>query len=416
MTSFPEQTSMIKVKRSSKIVNAIVPLTPSKSITNRALIIRALCDKKFNIENAASAEDSKILNEVLEKLPSLINVNDAGTAFRFLTAFLSIQPGTFILTGSERMKQRPIGGLVKALRSIGADIKFMENENFPPLKIIGKKITGGMISIDASESSQFISALLLIAPKLTKGLKLELTGKINSQSYIDMTFSLMRHFGILVNMDKNFIDIPFQDYSPKTLKVENDWSSASFWYEIAALSDEAEIILQGLNKKSIQGDVVVDDIMKIFGVQSESSGEDVIIRKFADTAIPSLFEYDFSSCPDLVLPLATICSSLRITSVFKGVKNLRIKESDRLQALKNELEKIGVNIILEEDSFLIQPSTKIGNNKIFHSYNDHRMIMSLAPLALMYDEIFIDDHLPVNKSYPGFWEHIREAGFTCEII
>ena len=406
---------MIRVRKDNKFVDLSVSLPSSKSITNRALIIQALCNERIDIENSSEAEDSKILKSVLNNLPSIIDVKDAGTTFRFLTAFLSIQPGTFILTGSERMKQRPIGVLVNALREIGADIEFLERNNFPPLKIIGKRLHGGKLSIDAAESSQFISALLLIAPKLTLGLKLELTGKINSIPYIEMTLSLMKYFGISIQRNGNFIDIPCQDYSPKVLRVENDWSSASFWYEISVLSEKSEIVLKGLNKKSIQGDVVIDDIMKKFGVQTFESGEDIVIRKFVNQELPSFFDYDFSSCPDLVLPVATVCAVLKIPSMFRGVKNLRIKESDRLNALKNELIKIGGNLIIEDDLFSIEPGEYLNDETIFHSYNDHRMVMSFAPLALKLNEVIIDDHLPVNKSYPDFWNNLRIAGFECEI-
>ncbi len=407
---------MIKIKKVGEDVLTNVSLTSSKSITNRALIIQALCNEKIIIENAALAEDSKILNSVLENLLHEINVKDAGTAFRFLTAYLSIQPGTFILTGTERMKERPIGGLVKALIKIGAQIEFIENENFPPLKIIGSNLMGGQLSIDASESSQYISALLLIAPKLSQGLKLELTGKINSVSYIDMTLSLMTQFGIDVKRKDNSIEIPDKNYSSGLLRVENDWSSASFWYEIAALSNKSEIVLKGLNLNSIQGDVAIAEIMSQFGVYSEQFADDIIIRKNINSTKPDFFEFDFSSCPDLVLPVATVCVGLNVPSCFKGVKNLRIKESDRLQAIKNELEKIGGNLIIEDDSLLINSSVLTRNDEIFHSYNDHRMIMSLAPLALKFDEIIIDDHLPVKKSYPGFWDDLKNAGFSYDVI
>ncbi len=407
---------MIKIKKIGEDVLTNVSLTSSKSITNRALIIQALCNEKIIIENAALAEDSKILNSVLENLLHEINVKDAGTAFRFLTAYLSIQPGTFILTGTERMKERPIGGLVKALIKIGAQIEFIENENFPPLKIIGGNLMGGQLSIDASESSQYISALLLIAPKLSQGLKLELTGKINSESYIDMTLFIMNHFGIDVKRTDNSIEIPGKNYSSGLLRVENDWSSASFWYEIAALSNKSEIVLKGLSLNSIQGDVAISEIMNKFGVNSEQLSNGIIIRKNFNSTKPEFFEYDFSSCPDLVLPVATVCVALNVPSCFKGVKNLRIKESDRLQAIKNELEKIGGNLIIEDDSLLINSSVLTRNDKIFHSYNDHRMIMSLAPLALKFDEIIIDDHLPVKKSYPSFWDDLKNAGFSYDVI
>ena len=226
------------------------------------------------------------------------------------------------------------------LRSIGAEIEFSGKENFPPLKIIGKKLAGGSINIDGSESSQFISALMLIAPKLKDGLKIKLTGKVYSRSYIDMTISLMKYFGIEFRTDKNIIEILSGNYSRELFRVENDWSSASFWYEIAALSESAEILLKDLNKKSIQGDAAIDEIMKSFGVYSENTGKDLIIRKQENVKLASFFEYDFSSCPDIVIPVAVVCAALKIKSVFKGVKNLRIKESDRLQSLKNELEKM----------------------------------------------------------------------------
>ena len=406
---------MIRIFRNNKIVKAVVPLTPSKSITNRVLIIRALCDEKFEILNHADADDSKILAEILENLTSFIDAKDAGTVYRFLTAFLSITSGTFFLTGTDRMKNRPIGELVKILQSFGADLKFTEKDNYPPLEIEGKPLRGGIAEIDASESSQFVSALLLIAPMLTEGLKLELKGKINSRPYILMTLSLMQYYGIKVYTEGNFISIPPQKYISQELIVENDWSAASFWYVIAALSDEAEISLRGLFLKSVQGDSVITAIMEAFGVYSIVSGDNVDIIKKSKFIKPELFEYDFSSCPDLVIPLAVICSALKIPSVFNGVSNLKIKESDRLISLKEELSKIGTEVKIQEDSFSLKHSSENKINGMFHSHKDHRIVMALAPLALLYDEVLIDDHLPVSKSYPGFWEQLQSAEFNCTI-
>ena len=414
--NFQEWLSMIRIKRGSKIIKTVVSLTPSKSITNRLLIIQALSEQKFKIANQADADDSRTLARILEDQPSIIDAKDAGTAFRFLTAFLSMQPRTFILTGSERMKMRPVGELVRALQSLGAEINFLEHEDFPPLQINGKSLKGGEIKINASESSQFISALLLIAPKFSDGLKLELTGKIYSRPYLSMTISLMRNFGIEIFDEGNEIYIPHQSYKPVDIKVENDWSSASFWYEIAGLSERSEITLIGLSKNSVQGDVVIAEIMEQFGIQSIVSGDDIILVKKSEAVLPVYFEYDFSDCPDLVIPVAVLCAVRKINSRFTGVKNLRIKESDRLVALKEELQKFGVDLVLDYDSFLINSFSNVDVKEIFQAHNDHRMVMSLAPLALIYDDVLIDDHLPVSKSYPDFWNHLVTAGFQCEII
>jgi 3-phosphoshikimate 1-carboxyvinyltransferase len=403
---------MITIRRQDKTIRALVPLTPSKSITNRALIIRALCEEKFEIRNAATAKDSVILENYLTKLPSFIDVVDAGTPFRFLTAFLSIQDEIYCLTGNERMKKRPIGKLVDALVSIGADIDYQGDKGFPPIEIRGKKLKGGKISIDASESSQYISALLLIAPKLENGLKIELTGKINSRSYILMTLSLMQFFGIEIKSEGGFISIPPQEYTSMPFRVENDWSAAAFWYQMAALSDESEITLKGLFKQSLQGDAIIDSIMNHFGVNSHISGDNIIVTKQKEAAHTDFFEYDFSSSPDLVMPVAVLAAGLKIPAHFKGVKNLRIKESDRLNSLKTELEKAGSIVMIENDSLLIKPGASTPRYN-FDVHDDHRIAMSLAGMALVNNEVSLNDHTVVEKSYPEFWEQLKEAGFIC---
>jgi 3-phosphoshikimate 1-carboxyvinyltransferase len=406
---------MIQIERKSRIVKAIVALTPSKSITNRALIIRALSGNAFEIKNASQATDSVVLREVLKTLPSEIDVNDAGTAFRFLTAFLSIQNGNFILTGSKRLRERTIGSLVNSLRKLGAQITYLEKDGFPPVKIAGKSLDGGEVEIDVSESSQFISALLMIAPKLAKGLKIKINGKRNSWPYVELTVSLMKHFGISVQSEGDYLIIPNKEYEVNELVVENDWSSASFWYEVAALSDEAEIVLKGLDTKSMQGDAIIREIMKKFGVLTEASGSDSILKKNLRSTIVPSFEYDFSYYPDLVMPVAFTCASLKIPAKFTGVKNLRIKESDRLSALKNGLEMTGANVEIHEDSLIIQMGNGEVSGAVFNSYNDHRLTMSIAPLALQ-KKILLDDPATVNKSYPGFWDQMKLAGFSCVVI
>lgn len=406
---------MITIKKSNSVIKVSVPLTPSKSITNRLLIIRSLCREQFSILNSATAIDCVILDKILSYSDESLDCGDSGTAFRFLTAYLSVNSGVYILTGSERMKSRPIGPLVEALKSMGADISYLEKVGYPPLKIIGKKIVGGNVCIDASQSSQYISALLLIAPMLEGGLKIELTGKINSRPYIIMTLSLMHLFGISFKTEGNFITISEGKYTSCNITVENDWSSASFWYLIAALSDESTIELKGLCRNSIQGDSIIASIMTRFGIQTEFIEEGIVITRHPDSLMPISFEYDFSSCPDLVIPVAVLCATKGIVAELKGVKNLRIKESDRLEALKQELAKTGAEIEIQDDSFFIRAGKSERTVIDFHSHNDHRIVMSLAPLALMYDYITIDEHIPVNKSYPDFWKHFSSAEFDCAV-
>jgi 3-phosphoshikimate 1-carboxyvinyltransferase len=406
---------MIKIKGKSDFIHGIIPLTPSKSIMNRVLIINALSAGRIEISNEATAQDSTILKSVLDDPDEIIDVKDSGTAFRFLTAYLSTINDSFILTGNDRMNHRPVGKLVEALTCIGADIEFLKNRNYPPLKIKGGSLTGGSVTIDASESSQFISALLLIAPSLEKGIKLKLSGKLNSRPYILMTLSLMQYFGIEIKIENGDIVIPSQEYSVQPIRIENDWSAASFWYLITALSPAAEITLKGLFKNSIQGDSVIDHLMKNFGVDSVTEGDNLIISKNNSFRLPEHFEYDFSSCPDLVIPLAFLCAAKKVNGIFKGVESLYIKESDRIVAIKNELERTGANVESIDGVLKIVPGESVKDDYYFQSYNDHRMIMAEAAMACQCKNIIIDDHVPVKKSYPEFWEHLQLAGFEIEI-
>jgi 3-phosphoshikimate 1-carboxyvinyltransferase len=407
---------MITVRREGTHLSGTVALTASKSITNRVLIIRALSDEKFDISNKATANDSKILEEILETLTPEINVEDAGTVFRFLTAYLSIQPGTFILSGNDRMKHRPVGALVDAMRSIGADISYGGEEHYPPVIIAGKELRGGSTSIDASVSSQFVSALLLIAPKLSTGLKLELVGKIASKPYILMTLSLMQYFNVKIKTEGSYISIARQSYMAQPFFVENDWSAASFWYILAAQAESAEILLKGLQRSSVQGDSVISSILEAFGVKSQQAEGGMLITKSSASVPPDVFRYDFTGSPDLVIPLAVLCASLGVPSEFTGVRNLRIKESDRLLALKLELKKTGTMMIIEEDSFTIRPSVDFKTDEIIDCHNDHRMAMAFATLAMRFSNVFINNHLAVNKSYPEFWDQLSRTGFRLEIF
>jgi 3-phosphoshikimate 1-carboxyvinyltransferase len=407
---------MIVVNRENRVIQSDILLTPSKSITNRVLVIQALSEEHFDIKNESTSDDSIVLKNILNNLTNYsIDAKESGTAFRFLTAFLSIQEGEYLLTGSERMKRRPVGKLVQALKSLGCEIKYTESLNYPPLKISGKKVIGGKIVVDASESSQYVSALLLIASKFSNGLEIELTGEVISRPYISMTISLMKYFGVEVLSENNRIVVLPGKYRAKSIQIENDWSSASFWYQAAALSDSAEIHLKNLSANSIQGDSVIMDIMKQFNIDSIVSNDDVVIKKNVLKATPAFFEYNFSSCPDLVIPVAFTCAGLRIPSVFSGVRNLRIKESDRLIAIQAELLKAGCRVELLDDSFSIEPIQINQSISMFSSHNDHRMVMAEAMLSMVFNEVSIDDFSPVSKSYPEFRDHLKQAEFSFTV-
>lgn len=407
---------MILVNCGNKDFRSEVSLTPSKSITNRVLIIQALSGKYIDIQNESTSDDSIALKNILINLSNYaIDAKESGTAFRFLTAFLSIQEGEYLLTGSERMKRRPVGKLVQALKSLGCEIKYTKSLNYPPLKITGKKVIGGKIVVDASESSQYVSALLLIAPKFSNGLEIELVGEVMSKPYISMTISLMKYFGVEVYFENNKIVVLPGNYLARTIRIENDWSSASFWYQAAALSEGAEIHLKNLSANSIQGDSVIMDIMKQLNIDSIVSNDDIVIKKNLLKAAPAFFEYDFSSCPDLVIPVAFTCAGLRIPSLFSGVRNLRIKESDRLIAIQAELFKAGCRVELLDNSFSIHPIQINNPISMFSSHNDHRMVMAEAMLSMVFNEVAIDEYAPVTKSYPEFWNHLKQAEFNFTV-
>jgi 3-phosphoshikimate 1-carboxyvinyltransferase len=407
-----------RIRKNNRQLKGKIQLTRSKSISNRLLIIRALCKNNFQIENLATANDTLLLQKLLSSSSVVLNAEDAGTTFRFLTALLSIKTGSWQLTGTDRMQHRPVGLLVDALRKLGAEIYYEGKENFPPLKINGKKITGGEIELDGSVSSQFVSALLMIAPVLESGLKIKLTGEITSGSYIDMTLQLMSEFGIHSERTADHITIPPQDYFSENFSVESDWSAASYWYEMAALSDDVDLAVVGLKKKSIQGDSVISQLMKPFGVETEYTDEGIRLTKNNSVILPKKITADFKSCPDLLPAMAVTTAALSVEADFQGIRNLRIKESDRLVALKNELEKTGPTVNFNESEFQIRNPQMGFADFDFHfsTYKDHRMAMSLAPLALISGEIKIKDPEVVNKSYPEFWEDLKAAGFEINEI
>jgi len=406
----------------SRSLKGTIELASSKSISNRVLIIRALCATPFAIHRLANAKDTEVLDQLLNSEEQVFDVGAAGTTFRFLTAWLSLQQGEQILTGSERMQQRPIGALVEALRKIGADITYMNQEGYPPLRIGAPKSMGATheLSVPANISSQYISALLLIAPALPKGLQLTLEGEIVSRPYIEMTLRLMAHFGVAHTWDGNVITVERQSYEGRDFTIEADWSAASYYYAMAAIADEADIRLEGLYENSLQGDAVLSEMMKAFGVQTHFDAEGIRIVKKAGTPAPEFFEYDFVKCPDIAQTLAVVCAALGTQGLFTGLDTLRIKETDRIAALQTELQKAGVYLSklparfsqkTNKEFYMIEGKAEIQNKPVFDTYEDHRMAMAFAPLALL-APVAIADSRVVEKSYPDFWNDFQKLGIA----
>jgi len=380
-----------KISHLTNEVNCEIDLPSSKSISNRLIIIQALCKDKFQIKNLSESEDTISLQKALNSNNNTIDVGAAGTSFRFLTAFLStLEREEYILTGSERMKERPIKQLVDSLRKLGAKIKYIEEENFPPLRIVGEDLSGGKIQIDGSVSSQFISALLLIAPTLEKGLKLEIIGKLVSKPYISMTLNLMKQFGVHHLWEDNIISIKNQKYIGKDYEVESDWSSASFWFEIAALSNYCKIKLNGLTQNSIQGDKRVMELFESFGVHSEFVKGILTLTKNKTKNIPNAI--DLLKNPDLYQPVKCTLFGLGEESDLTGLSTLKDKETDRIESVKRGLQELN-------------------KNKEVETCKDHRMAMSFSPLCLIFGEVQINDIKVVQKSYPDFWKDLEKGGF-----
>jgi 3-phosphoshikimate 1-carboxyvinyltransferase len=405
--------------KGKKEIDTDIKLTGSKSESNRALIISALSGGKVNIENLSEATDTFTLNRVLSQIDNgkatgeiSIDVGPAGTAMRFLTAFLAIKPGQFFLTGTAQMKKRPIGILVEALRTIGAQITYQENDKFPPLQIIGPlKQSHKKIKIKGDISSQFISALLMIGPKLPLGLSLEIEDELTSKPYVEMTLAMLAQVGIEHTWDENTISIEPQSFKENKLYVEPDWSAASYWYAIAALADEASIFLPGLNGYSLQGDSQITELMANFGITSQFKNGGVYLKKEPKKIERKIF--DLKECPDLAQTLVVVCAALGHDCTFTGIETLKIKETNRILALQTELAKIGVKFMEKNLNYKLDCSGLHFPEKIkINTYEDHRMAMAFAPLALKINEIEIEEKQVVEKSYPYFWNDLAQAGFS----
>lgn len=392
------------LKHSEKPILKKIKITGSKSESNRLLILKKIFPQ-IQIENCSNAHDTQVLEKALSLKKNTINIGHAGTAMRFLTAFLAAQKGTFLLTGSERMQQRPIKILVDALRNLGANIEYEKKEGFPPLKITGKKLNGGKISINGNVSSQYITALLLIAPSLEKGLEIYLEEKITSVPYIKMTLSLLKKIGVKCAFEKNIIFVkPFSKIKKTKIIVESDWSSASYYYSLAALSAKGKIALSIYKKNSLQGDSILKYIYEKLGVQTIFKNNTLQLFKKENFVLPKHLELDFIQCPDIAQTIAVTCFGLGIACDLKGLHTLKIKETDRLVALKTELEKLGGNLKITNESLHLETrKNPIRKNIAIATYEDHRMAMAFAPLYLKTD-ISIENPKVVVKSYPDFWE------------
>jgi 3-phosphoshikimate 1-carboxyvinyltransferase len=393
-----------------------IVLNGSKSICNRALIIRSLCEEDFEIKNLSNAVDTVSLDRLLKSEENVLDAGAAGTTYRFLTAYLATQSDReVVLTGSQRMKQRPIKILVEALQKLGADISYMENEGFPPLKIKGKELLGGKLSIPANTSSQYISALLMIAPKLSNGLELYLEGEIVSRPYIQMTLDLMQYFGIENKWEGNVIKIKNQNYTSKPFYAEADWSAASYYYSIAALSNSAEITLVGLQEMSLQGDAVVAQIFEQLGVFTTYFEESIVLKKEVGFIAPKTITYNFIECPDLAQTVVAVCGAMGVKGDFSGLSTLKIKETDRIAALSKELAKLNITFKdLQDGKASLGGTEAVMKEVSIETYEDHRMAMALAPLSMIAKSMIIEEPEVVNKSYPKFWDDLKKLGFGID--
>lgn len=413
--------------KGTKNINTEIQLTGSKSECNRALIISALSKKLVKVENLSNAADTVTLNGILNNLEEeleveiqeskTVDVGPAGTAMRFLSAYLSAKNGNFLLTGTERMKQRPIGILAEALKTLGADISYAENDGFPPLNIVGPlHQKTAEVKIKGDISSQYISALLMIAPILPQGLTLEIEGELTSKPYVDMTLDMLAEVGIEHSWNGNSITIKPQLFKPGTLVVEPDWSAASYWYSIAALADEAKIDLPALKEKSLQGDSQIQKIMKIFGIATDKTEKGISISNLG-LSLETTQVLDLKTCPDLAQTIIVIAAALGKNMSFTGLETLKIKETDRIAALQNELAKIGVTLTENNLVYKLNTDELHFPEKItIATYEDHRMAMAFAPLALLINEVEIEEMQVVEKSYPYFWEDLKKAGFLVKSI
>ncbi len=407
-----------------KTLNTIVNLPASKSVSNRALVISAISGGVETPENLSHCDDTDVMVAALRDMPYEIDIKAAGSAMRFMTAYLSVTPGEHLLTGTERMHHRPIRVLVDSLRTLGADITYAGEEGFPPLKIKGRPLPGGRLEVAGDVSSQYISALLMVGPTMENGLSLQLTGNIISRSYIDLTISMMREYGAEADWTSaDTIVVKHTPYKPIPYLIENDWSASSYWYEMLALSDDpaAEVKLRGLMDGSGQGDTIVKYIFSLLGVRTSFASRakrrpTTVTLRHGSMAVGNM-HFDFTNCPDLAQTIVCTCCGMGIPFEFTGLSTLKIKETDRIMALKTELRKLGFVIYDRNNSELVWDGERCEpTGQPIDTYEDHRMAMAFAPLAMKTGAVRINDPEVVSKSYPDFWNHLRDASFTIKEV
>jgi 3-phosphoshikimate 1-carboxyvinyltransferase len=408
----------LKLHKPTQQIKGDIHLPGSKSISNRILMIKVLSGFNFLIENLSDSDDTTHLKDALENYTknAIINIGHAGTDMRFLTAYLALKKGDYELTGSERLQQRPIKDLVDTLRILGADITYKNKEGFPPLQIKGKQLQGGSVEISGKVSSQFITALLLIAPYLTHGLELTIKDELVSKPYVHMTIELMKEFGASVVWLENKIvvePIPYT-YHKKEFIVESDWSAVSYYYSIVALSKiNTQLTVKSLFKNSLQADSACANIYKNFGVETTFKNNEITISKINEVSTSEL-ELDFLECPDIAQTVVCTSVGLQTPFRFSGLQTLKVKETDRIIALQNECKKIEIELKVTNDSikWSAEQSIKKEISTSIATYNDHRMAMSFATLSILLDDIIIEDANVVSKSYPQFWEHLKTIGIN----
>jgi len=404
--------------KAPKDVCGQVVLPASKSISNRALVLNALAGNAMLPVNVSDCDDTNVMLQWLANRPAVVDIGAAGTAMRFSTALLAVSEGVHTITGTQRMQNRPIGVLVNALRQLGAEVQYVEKEGFPPLRIVGRgELAGGELMLPGNVSSQYISALLMIAPTLKKGLRLVLTDEIISRPYINMTLAMMREFGAKAEwQSENVIEVQPGAYRQCRYVVENDWSAASYWYEMVALArnDDASVVLPGLFSESLQGDCRGKEVFEMLGVHTDFDGTNMKLTKTMHTA--ERLDYDFVEMPDLAQTFVVTCCMMGVPFHFTGLQSLKIKETDRINALKTELAKLG--FVLEDlgDSELLWTGqrTAMQSDASIDTYEDHRMAMAFAPAALRLGEFRINHPEVVTKSYPRYWEDLQRVGFLLE--
>lgn len=424
----------ISISKQEKKVFSTIKLPSSKSVSNRALIINALCGGCFKIKHLSESSDTKTLEKLLNDIKegeTTLDAGDGGTTFRFLTAYLALIEGKYILTGSDRMKERPIGILVDALIQLGAKIKFLGKWGYPPLEIIGGNLKGGRIKIDSSVSSQYMSALMMIAPLLKEDLNLYLEGGIVSHPYLEMTMKMMEYFGVPVHWSHKHLTITPHNYKPKDYSVEPSWTAASYWYEIASFCDEANIILPGLYKENLHGNKILSDLYSQFGVETKFNSKGIILTVNPAKRSAEKFAFDATNNPDIAQTLIATCAGTNKAGYFFGMDSLKIKETDRIAAMQSELSKFGISIdVTSKGTFHIRPLIMNDDeenhepiifnpnppSEVISTFNDHRMAMAMAPLCIPFGNVIIDNPDVVRKSYPNFWLDLEDAGFIVERV